>query len=85
MNKANLSDDREVPYEEAVKKYAVGDKLNVYVVSVDAQKEKVAFSVKEYKKQQARDEISQYMSSSNNDDDGAYTIGDSLKNQNEDK
>ena len=85
VNKANLSDDREVPYEEAVKKYAVGDKLNVYVVSVDAQKEKVAFSVKEYKKQQARDEISQYMSSSNNDDDGAYTIGDSLKNQNEDK
>ena len=80
VNKANLSDDREVPYEEAVKKYNVGDKVNVYVVSVDVDKEKVAFSVKEYKKAKELAEISQYMSSSN-DDDGAYTIGDSLKNQ----
>ncbi|HAK68374.1 MAG TPA: bifunctional cytidylate kinase/30S ribosomal protein S1 [Treponema sp.] len=81
VNKANLSEDRETPYEEAVKKYNVGDKVNVYVVSVDVAKEKVAFSVKEYKKAQARAEISQYMSSSA-DDDSAYTIGDSLKIQN---
>ena len=84
VNKANLSDDRDVPFEEAVKKYNVGDKVNVYVVSIDVDKERVAFSVKEYKKAQARAEISQYMSSSN-DDDGAYTIGDSLKNQSEDR
>lgn len=85
VNKANLSDDREVPFEEAVKKYNPGDKINVYVVSVDTVKEKVAFSVREYKRQQARDEISQYMATSNNDDDGAYTIGDSIKFQQEDK
>ena len=84
VNKANLSDDRDVPFEEAVKKYNVGDKVNVYVVSIDVDKERVAFSVKEYKKAQARAELSQYMSSSN-DDDGAYTIGDSLKNQSEDR
>ncbi len=85
VNKSNLSDDREVPFEEAVKKYNVGDKVNVYVVSVDVAtegKEKVAFSVREYKKAQARAEISQYMSSGN-DDDGAYTIGDSFKSQQE--
>ena len=81
VNKANLSDNREVPFEEAIKKYNVGDKVNVYVVNIDVDKEKVAFSVKEYKKAQARAEISQYMSG-NNDDDGAYTIGDSLKEQN---
>ena len=79
VNKANLSDDRDVPFEEAVKKYNVGDKVNVYVVLVDVDREKVAFSVKEYKRAQARAEISQYMSA--NDDDGAYTIGDSLKSQ----
>lgn len=79
VNKANLSDDREVPFEEAVKKYNVGDKVNVYVVSIDVEKERVAFSVKEYKRAQDRAEISQYMSSSN--DDAAYTIGDSLKDQ----
>lgn len=81
VNKANLSEDRDVPYEEAVKKYNVGDKLNVFVVDINVEKEKVAFSVKEYKKAQARKEISQYMSSSDNDDDGAYTLGDMIKSQ----
>lgn len=78
INKSNLSEDRETPYEEAVKKYQVGDKINVYVVDVKKDKEQVAFSVREFKKKQQRDEISQYMSSSSNDDDGAYTLGDAL-------
>ena len=78
INKSNLSEDRETPYEEAVKKYNVGDKINVYVVDVKKYKEQVAFSVREFKKKQQRDEISQYMSSSSNDDDGAYTLGDAL-------
>lgn len=81
VNKANLSDDREVSFEEAVAKYKVGDKINVFVVDVNQDKEKVAFSVKEYKKKQQRDEMSQYLASSNNDDDGAYTLGDMLNAQ----
>lgn len=84
VNKANLSDDKDVPFEEAVAKYKVGDKVNVYVVDVKVEKEQVAFSVKEYKRKQQRDEISQYMSSSNGDDDGAYTLGDMLKSQKND-
>ncbi len=83
VNKANLSDDKEVPYEEAVSKYKVGDKINVFVVDVNTEKEKVTLSVREFKRKQQRDEISQYMSSSNSDDDGAYTLGDLLKNKNE--
>ncbi|MBR4791179.1 MAG: 30S ribosomal protein S1, partial [Treponema sp.] len=78
VNKANLSDDKEVPFEEAIAKYKVGDKINVFVVDVNTEKEKVAFSVREYKRKQQRDEISQYMSSNNDDDDGAYTLGDLL-------
>jgi small subunit ribosomal protein S1 len=84
VNKANLSDDRDVPYEEAVTKYKVGDKLNVYVVDVSIEKEKVAFSVREYKRKQQRDEISQYMAKSGDDDDGAYTLGDFMKTQKKD-
>ncbi|MCR5613608.1 30S ribosomal protein S1 [Treponema sp.] len=80
VNKANLSDDKDVPFEEAVAKYKVGDKINVYVVDVNQDKEKVGFSVKEFKKKQQRDEISQYMESSSNDD-GAYTLGDALNAQ----
>ena len=78
VNKANLSEDKDVPFEEAVAKYKVGDKINVFVVDVNTEKEKVAFSVREYKRKQQRDEISQYMSSNNDDDDGAYTLGDLL-------
>ena len=81
VNKANLSDEKDVPFEEAVAKYKVGDKINVYVVDVNTSKEKVAFSVREFKRKQQRDEISQYMSDSENNDDGAYTLGDLLKTQ----
>lgn len=81
VNKSNLSDDRDEPFEEAVKKYKVGDKINVYVVDVNVDKAKVGFSVKEYKRKQARDEISQYMASSNDSSDGAYTLGDALNSK----
>ncbi|MBS7293936.1 MAG: 30S ribosomal protein S1 [Treponema sp.] len=82
VNKANLSDDKDVPYEEAVTKYKVGDKINVFVVDVNTDKEKVAFSVREYKRKQQRDEISQYMDSGN--DEAAYTLGDMIKSQKND-
>jgi small subunit ribosomal protein S1 len=80
VNKSNLSDDRNVSFEDAVKNYNVGDKINVYVVDVNVERSRVAFSVKEFKKKQQRDELSQYMSSVNDDSDGAFTLGD-LMNQ----
>ena len=80
VNKSNLSDDKDVPYEEAVEKYKVGDKVNVYVVDINVEKERVGFSVKDFKRVQARKEINQYMSSE--DAAGsAYTLGDMLNDQ----
>ena len=82
VNKANLPENKEETYEDAVAKYKVGDKINVFVVDVNAAKEKVAFSVKEFKKKQTMDEISQYMSSSSNDDDGgAFTLADMINSK----
>ena len=81
VNKFNLSENKEETYEDAVAKYKVGDKINVFVVDVNAAKEKVAFSVKEFKKKQAMDEISHYMSSSANDDDGAFTLADMINSK----
>ncbi len=83
VNKANISDDKELPFEEAIAKFNVGDKINVFVVDVKVEKEQVAFSIREYKRKQQRDEISQYMSSSNDSDDGAYTLGDMIKSKND--
>ena len=82
VNKSNLSENRDEPYEEAVKKYNVGDKINVFVVDVNPDRQKAAFSVKEFKKKLQRDEISQYMSTSNDAGDDAFTLGDMLRTKN---
>lgn len=82
VNKSNLSDDREEPFEEAVKKYSAGDKINVYVVDINAERQKAAFSVKEFKKKIQRDQISQYMSETDGSNESAFTLGDMLKNKN---
>ena len=85
VNKSNLSDDRNVPFEEAIKSYNVGDKINVFVVDVNVDRSRVAFSVREFKKKQQRDELSQYMSSVNDDDEGAFTLGDLMNQKKENK
>ncbi len=82
INKSNLADSRDESYEEAIQKYAVGDKVKVYVVEVNLDKQKVAFSVKEVKKKMQQTEMAHYMSSANNDSEGAFTLGDLLKNKN---
>jgi small subunit ribosomal protein S1 len=81
INKANLSESKDETFEEAVKKYHEGDKITVYVVDVNPEKQKVAFSVRELKKKQEREEISQYMSGSRDADGNSYTLGDMLKNR----
>ena len=83
VNKTNLSEDRNIPFEEAVKNYKVGDKINVYVVDVNVEKEKIAFSVREFKKAQERAAISQYIAKPD-ENDGAYTFGDFLQTQKKD-
>jgi len=81
INKQNLTESREETFEDAVKKYKVGDTLKVIVVDVSPDKQKVAFSIKDYKKKVQREEISRYMSSTAESDNGSYTLGDMLKHK----
>ncbi len=81
INKQNLLESREDTFEEVVKKYTVGDKIKAIVVDVSPERQKVAFSIKDYKKKVQREEISRYMSSTEGQTDGAYTLGDLLKNK----
>jgi len=76
INKQNLLESREDTFEEVVKKYTVGDKIKAIVVDVSPERQKVAFSIKDYKKKVQREEISRYMSSTEGQTDGAYTLGD---------
>ncbi|MBR5646982.1 MAG: 30S ribosomal protein S1 [Treponema sp.] len=83
VNKANLSEEKDVPYEQAVEKYKVGDKIKVYVVDINTAKEKVTLSVRELKRKQQRDEISQYMDSGN-DADRPFTLADMMQSKKND-
>lgn len=80
INKSNLSEDPAVSYEDAVKKYKTGDKVNVYITDLNVNREKVGFSVREFKRKQERDEVSQYMAGAEKEE-GAYTVGDFVKSQ----
>ena len=75
VNKANVSDNRDETYEEAIAKYNVGDKINVYVVDVKPGRQQIKLSIKEFKKKMQREEISQYMSNNDDSGDSAYTLG----------
>ena len=75
INKANVSDSRDESYEDAIAKYNVGDKINVYVVDVKPGRQQIKLSIKEFKKKMQREEISQYMSSNDDAGDSAYTLG----------
>ena len=70
--RTNLVESKEETFEDAVKKYNVGDKIKVFVTDVNTAKGKLSFSVREVKQRAQMEEMSQYMSSTNDDSDDAY-------------
>lgn len=80
IGKGNLSDDRSVSYEDAVKKYKVGDKITVYVAHVDVKSERAVLSVREVRNRADKEDLKWYASNSTSGEGGAYTLGDYLTN-----
>ena len=81
IHKTNLVENREEDPDEALKKYKVGDKLKAVVLEVQSDKQKVAFSLRDYQKRVQRDEISRYMTEEESSD-STYTLGAILKSKN---
>jgi len=81
IHKTNLVENREEDPDEALKKYKVGDKLKAVVLEVHSDKQKVAFSLRDYQKKVQRDEISRYMTGEESSD-STYTLGAILKSKN---
>jgi len=81
IHKTNLVENRDEDPDEALKKYKVGDKLNAIVLEVQSDKQKVAFSIRDYQKKMQRDEISCYMTGEESSD-STYTLGSLLKSKN---
>ena len=80
IHKSNLTENREDDPDEALKKYKVGDKIKAVVLELQGDKQKVAFSIRDYQKKVQREEISRYMAEEESGD-STYTLGDFLKSK----
>jgi small subunit ribosomal protein S1 len=77
VHKTNLA-DKENP-DEALKRYHVGDKVHAVILEVQADRQKLAFSIRDYQKRVQQDELSRYMAGEESDG-STFTLGDLLKN-----
>ena len=84
IHKTNLIENREDDPDEALKKYKVGDRVKAVVHEIQSDKQKVAFSIRDYQKKVQREEISRYMTGYDNEgsSDSTYTLGSVLKSKN---
>ena len=83
IHKTNLVENREDDPDEVLKKYKAGDKLKAIVLEIQSDKQKVAFSMRDYQKKVQRDEISRYMAAEESSD-STYTLGAVFKSKNSD-
>jgi len=81
IHKQNLTENREDNPDETLKKYAVGDKIKAIVLDINVREKKTAFSIRDYKKRLQQEELSRYMSTKQGDSEGAFTLGDLMKNK----
>lgn len=80
IHKSNLTETREDNPDEMLKKYAVGDKIKAVVIEMQPDKQKVAFSIRDYQKKVQREELSRYMAAEESDE-STFTLGDFLKSK----
>jgi small subunit ribosomal protein S1 len=81
IHKTNLPENREETPEDALKRFKQGDKIRAVVLELQPEKQKAAFSIKDYQKKVQRDEISRYMAEDESGD-STFTLGDFLKSKN---
>ena len=79
--KVHLGDPREVNLEEELGKYKVGQNITVSILELDAEKQKLSFSIRDMNKTQERQEIEKYIADST-DSESSATMADFLKSDN---
>jgi small subunit ribosomal protein S1 len=84
IHKSNLPENRDETPEDALKKYHEGDKIKAVILELQPDKQKVAFSIRDYQKKVQQEELSRYMSADESDD-STYTLGDFLKSKDQSK
>jgi small subunit ribosomal protein S1 len=80
IHKTNLVENRDEYPEEALKKYKVGDKIKATVLEIQIDKQKAAFSIRDFQKKIQHDELSRYMAKEESSD-STYTLGAVIKSK----
>ena len=80
IHKTNLPENRDESPDDALKKYHEGDKIKAVILELQPDKQKAAFSIRDYQKKAQQEEMSRYMSEDESDD-STYTLGDFLKSK----
>jgi small subunit ribosomal protein S1 len=80
IHKSNLTENRDDNPDDALKKYKVGDKIKAVVLEIQGDKQKLAFSIRDYQKKVQREELSRYMAEEESGG-STFTLGDFLKSK----
>ncbi|MDR0410398.1 MAG: 30S ribosomal protein S1 [Treponema sp.] len=83
IHKSNLPENSDETQDEAMRKYKIGDKVKAVVIEMQPDRQKVAFSIRDYHRRLHREEVSQYMSTDEGDGSTYNPFGDLLKQKGE--
>lgn len=79
INKSQLSDPQEEPFEKAVEGVKVGQSIRAVVTELSPSRQKLSLSVRELSRQEQRQEIQKYIHAEV--EDSTFTLGDMLKDK----
>jgi small subunit ribosomal protein S1 len=80
IHKSNLIKNKDENPDEVLKTYKEGDPIKAVVWELQPDKQKLAFSLRDYERKMEREEISRYMSAGESDG-STFTLGDALKSK----
>ncbi len=78
INKSQLADPRDMPFEKAVEKINVGDTIRAVVTEINPGRQKLSLSVRELARHEQRQQMQKYIGGEDSD---TFTLGDILKDK----
>jgi small subunit ribosomal protein S1 len=82
IKKQDLSENKDEPYDEALKRFQPGQKVTALVVELNPDRQKLGLSIRDLVRRQQREEMSRFMQDDKSD---GFTLGDLLKQKDGDK
>jgi small subunit ribosomal protein S1 len=82
IKKQDLSEDKDEPYDDALKRFQVGQAVKALVVELSPERQKLGLSIRDLVRRQQREELSRFMQDDTRD---GYTLGDLLKEKDDGK